>query len=147
MTKVALEFPGGTVKVITIAATAGNVAVNESPGALKTWVLESIRLTVVCDATVVNRRFQISLQNVGGTVTYASVLNHADAITASQTIIVEGLLNTPSIDTKDSSANFSLGIPRIILVGTERLNIALGGGVAGDSYSGTMRVRELGINP
>ena len=138
----ALTYPGGQLKTITIAATAGNVVTDKTPGPRKRWVLLYGRVTLVLDATVADR--YLDLQITDGTNILDGGLRNNVAFTASQTRFVsfanyQGAGLNQNIN---DHARFQFGG---ILEGADQLRVKVASGVAGDSYSGFIRVLELGL--
>ena len=143
-TVVALTEPHGELKTITIAATAGNVTTNKTPGTTKRWRVLYGRITLVNDATAANRNILPSVTD--GTNVLCTFLGSKN-ITAGQT-------SDMSISPLHSLASSSGGgtvlqdgthgdIPEpLIIEGSDQFRISINNGVAGDSYSGYIRVLE-----
>jgi hypothetical protein len=141
-----LTYPGGKLLNLAVAATAGNVATNKSPGAGKRWVILYGRITIVCDGNAADRAVIFAKKNAAGTQLDPGAHN-ATNYTAGQTRTI-AFDNSFIGDEKDNDL-FSNSVVTFggIVEGTDNLNITVSGGLAGDSYSGNMRVLELGITP
>lgn len=141
----AFTFPGGRKRTVTIAATAGNVTSNKSPGAGTRWIVLRGRITVTNDATVASR--QIVIQITNGTVVTEAV-GFSAIIAASQTGdldfgeagAVQGL--TLGQDGGFNITNY-VQLTNVILDSADQLRILIQNGVAGDSYSGSIEVLEI----
>lgn len=138
----AWTFPGGNLRTIEIAATAGNVVTNKSPGTEKRWVFLYGRIVLVNDATVANR-------NVGMDITDGTnilcKLGSSGNITAGQT---KGVSWQPiaTVVTAVMGDDNNIGITKgTIIEGADQLRITVAAGVAGDSYSGFLRVLEIDL--
>ena len=139
----AFTYPGGTLKTITIAATAGNVITNKSPGAGKRWVVLYGNVVLVTDATVADRRINSIITDGTNTLVLLPTTN---VIAASLTRTVDffhGLVLSGAV----LQGNFAWSAEGMILEGADQFRISITSGVAGDSYSGRMRVLEIGITP
>ena len=136
---IAWIFAGGKRVTKTIAATAGDVAATLSPTAGKRWkVLHGI-LTLVCDATVVDRYIRGQLTD--GTNITCDLFSSA-AVTASQTKLA-GILAG-----KASASALHVYFERsrdMILEGADELKFYITSGVAGDSYSGHVVILEIEV--
>ena len=146
----ALTYPGGKLLSVTIAATAGNVTTNKTPGSGKRWKLLSGTITLVADGNAANRRIQLFVTDGTDVIGY---LGQSDAdITATQT-------STIDIQPFSTPVNWDLGRVGVtlrsalvisgdqFLEGADQFRVSIAAGLAGDSYSGTLRVMELGITP
>lgn len=146
MTELVVTAPGGTLKTLTISATAGNVVTNLSPGAGKRWVLMYGRLTLVADANAANR--VITAQITDDTNILLN-LTKSIAITASQTHDASfarriGVISSSAIGTaKGDESHHEL--PEGPIEGSDQFRITITAGLAGDSYSGFFRVLEVPI--
>jgi len=142
---IALTFPGGKLHTLTIAATAGNVQTNLTPGVRKRWVILSGKITIVCNGNPSNRLVIIGKQTTAGIALDPAPFNDT-AFTAGQTRSIAFDSMFPGGEWKDEDFNASSAVPfGGILEGTDRINIQISGGLAGDSYSGIIRVLELGL--
>lgn len=140
-------FPGGQEKTLVISATAGNVITSLTPTVGLRWQILRGRVTLVCDGTVANRNIRcFLLDGIGGNITEEHGLS--PAIIASAT----GRLQWGEIVTLLPAA----GTPIItwpylstarppILSGLDVMEISIGTGVAGDSYSGFIVVLEMAV--
>jgi len=143
MGEFAFTFPGGELKTITISATAGNATANKTPGANKRWVLLYARITLVCDATVVDR--YINAQLTDGTNILAILMGITTAVTASQTksVSYQRGIAVGKGDAGTDHAHINMG--DVILEGADQFRINITSGVAGDSFSGFLRVLEINL--
>lgn len=143
----ALTFKGGKRLQNTIAATAGNIITNLSPATGKRWLVLRGKITIVNDATVADR--VIAIEITDGTVLTESI-GYSAAIQASET----GKLDfgeARNIGGNDASVLGDLlgnvrsyiGIDPILIEEADQFRITIVNGVAGDSYSGYVVVREL----
>ena len=137
----ALTFPGGYLKTVTVAATNGDVNTNKSPGTGKRWKILYGSITLVCDATVANR--VIRTQITDGTNVLTRYL-YSPNITASQTKYMN-YNSAREVDGSFSSQNSIQDLGNPIIEGADQFRIIIDGGVAGDSYSGYIRVLEFGL--
>lgn len=138
----ALTYPGGELKTITIAATAGNVVTNKSPGARKRWILQYGIVTLVTDATVANRVIKTEITDGTNILTQ---FQQTPNITASLTrALVYNDMRNDNADIPSGSICM-VTIEGKIIEGADQLRITVDAGVAGDSYSGYIRVLELGL--
>jgi hypothetical protein len=125
-----------------IAVTAGNVQTNLTVPTGKRWKLLYGILTLTTDATVANRFIQVELRDSAGNILTRFPINSA-AITDSQTGSIDYLpvAGGANIGTRGNATIYILAESCILDEG-DKLNINIGGGVAGDSYSGYMVVLE-----
>jgi len=134
-------FPGGKKVIKTIAATAGNVVTNLSPGAGKRWLILRGYITLTCDATVADRYIFIEVTN--GTVV-TDHYHRTDAITGSTTGSL-GFHETLFLDAAIKVDTYYFGIRPILIEGADQLRMRIANGVAGDSYEGFVTVLELSV--
>lgn len=133
----------GRLKTITIAATAGNVVSNSSPGTGKRWLVLYGRITVVSDATAANRYPQTYLTD--GTNQLVSLGRNSTAFTASETKVLSYRSGSGTgINVTVNHALVTLPVP-CVLEGADQFRISILGGVAGDSFSGFLRVLEVDV--
>lgn len=135
-------FPGGQEKTLDIGATAGNVTTNLSPGVGLRWVIQRGRIVVTPDITVVNR--YVDLITTDGT-NITEDISSTPAIVASTTHITafgEGIIAVGGA----LGANSYTGLQNLVIDGIDQFRITLRAGVAGDSYSGRVVVREMAVN-
>lgn len=137
---VAFIYPGGKRLQHTIPATAGNVIYNASPGTGKRWVVLRGIITLVTDATVVDRRVNLSITD--GTNVIERLGFTTAAITASLTY-THCIGEVIAVSGWTLANNAYIGIQGLILEGPDQLRITVQNGVAGDSYSGYLVVLEL----
>lgn len=144
-----LSYPGGTLKTVTIAATAGNVVTNKAPGAGKRWIVLSGYVLLDTDVNAANRRIVLAitdgtniLQNLGFTnIVTANQLGQVDfGGVGTLTGWSPGTLGSTNIDEY-------FEIQGLLIEGVDQVRITITAGLAGDSYSGFFRVLELGITP
>ena len=127
-------------RIIPIPATAGDVAYTLSPSCGKKWKILRAYITIVCNATSVTRFFGWMVTDKDGNIT--EWLGQGHDITASQSgysclCCVHELINAKFDVDVDG-----IGINDLVLVGDEKLQLMLGSGVAGDTYSGYVVVLE-----
>lgn len=137
-------FPGGKLLTLTIPATAGNVVTTKSPGTSKRWVLLYGRIIYVADANAANRVIKQWLTDGTNTLT---AFQRTDAITAGQTKIIS---YNPAVITDGGgllSDDYIIPLGNPIIEGADQFVISPSAGLAGDAYSGFLRVLELGITP
>lgn len=146
---VAFTFQGGKRSHEAIAATAGNVIKNLSPGAGKRWLVLSGSIAIVTDVNAGNRWLVISKTDGTNVV---EVIAHTAAQPASKTNHIdfgEGILGsgTSSMVLGDlaDDAQFYFGIRPILIEGSDQLRFTVSGGLAGDSYSGYVTVLEMDV--
>jgi hypothetical protein len=134
---------GGSLETQTIGATAGNVVFNASPGTGKRWVILYGSILITCDGTVVNRNIRVQLTDGSDVlVEYYQSGN----ITASQENVRVSLAG-PGMNPGNLSGlnDFLQSIGYAVIEGADQFRILVNGGVAGDSYSGSIRVLEYSI--
>lgn len=144
-----LSYPGGQLKTITIAATAGNVTTAKTPGAFKRWVILYGTLFLDTDANPGNRRFNLRIEDPTNVLSYLGAMD--TPVVGNETGAVDfGIISDvsnwiggrPAVD----SASF-FSVKNAIIEGADELVIDVTNGLAGDSYSGFFRVLELGLSP
>jgi len=138
---------GGRLVSVTIAATAGNVVTNKSPGTGKRWYILYGEITLINDATVADRNVYISLTD--GTNELTALGRNQTAYTAGQTRTIY-LVPMYATDQDWAWLSATLGSagsvsPNAIIEGADQIRITIGNGQAGDSYSGHIRVLELAV--
>jgi len=139
-----LNYPGGRLKTVIIASTAGNVITNKTPGLGKRWIILYGRIRLANDATVVDRFVFMSLTDGTNILTLTPA---STAITASQTKAISYNTSVEGIN-EQASDGVHLAIGKgYIIEGIDQMRFEASNGVVGDSYSGYMRVLELGITP
>lgn len=139
-------FQGGKRKTVEIAATAGNVVTNLSPGAGKRWLVLHGSLILTNDATAADR---IAIMEVTDGTDITEEICYSGNITASQV----GHLNfgeariVASLTLSSLAGNVKMyvGTAPILLEGVDQLRIRFYNGVAGDSYEGFIVVLEIDI--
>lgn len=135
-------FPGGALKTVTIAATAGNVVTNKTPGAGKRWLVLHGKIILVTNITVANRYIELHITD--GTNILHSLGQHG-AVTASLT---SRLGFGPAKYILSIAAAYDhgyIGFDPLMIEDDDQLRIVITNGVAGDSYSGYIRVLEISI--
>ena len=135
-------FPGGKRRIIKIAATAGNVITNLSPGSGKRWLVLFGDLTLVCDATVATRYMQLSTTD--GTNLTQSFPGLAPVASETKNISYNQTVEHLTAVAVTADAHVAIG-NNIILEGADQLRITINAGVAGDSYSGFFVVLEVDV--
>ena len=139
----AWTFQGGRHFTITIGNTAGNATTNLTPTMGKRWILMRGSITLVCDATVVNRNIVVQLTD-GTSITTALPLGPNTAATLTSNYYLNEInFNLNGIVA--SALNALVGINGILLEGADQFRILINAGVAGDSYSGYIDVLEIDI--
>lgn len=140
-------FKGGRPRHATLAATAGNVVANLSPGVGKRWLILNGRVLLVADGNAANRYIILRLTD-GTTITRAMV--RSAAVTLGQT---RGLSFADNIspDTASSLVDDNavdigqVGLGTMILEGADQFRIVVNGGLAGDSYTAIITVLEVDV--
>ena len=140
----ALTFPGGNLKTLTISATDGDQSNAQSPGSLrKRWVFLSASITVVASSDIGNR--YVNIKTTDGTNTLDRGIRSNPGITKDQTKIVDIVRNLGNDDMGVASLALARMQYSAIVQGTDEIVFSLQSGFAGDSYSGFMRVLEFGL--
>lgn len=143
-------FQGGKRKHVVVAATAGNVVSNSSPGSGKRWKILSCKVILVTDVNAGNR--YVIFQLTDGTNIY-SMLGRGAVQTQSATAGVQIDRVTPTVVggvvIQDLDVNgittSRLPLPENILEGDDQFRITISGGLAGDSFTARLVVMELPI--
>lgn len=141
MPKTVFTFPAGKRVTKVIAATAGNVVTNLTPGPGKRWLVLRGRITVVPDGTVLDRYLDFAVTD-GTNVTEG--LGSSPAIPATITHILshgEGRVTVGAA----LGDNSYIGHDPVLVEGADQFRITLRSGVAGDSYSGYVVVMEIDV--
>ena len=134
-------FPGGKRVIKTIAATAGDVVTNLSPGSGKRWLVLYGMVTIVCNGTAANREVKAVITD--GTSVIMNLGFNATAFTAGQTRIMLYMAGGGT-GNSDEFTNVMTRLPQLcILEAADQLRITVAAGVAGDSYSGYFVVMEI----
>jgi len=129
-------YDGGKPLVDTIPATAGNAADTDTVGTKKKRHVISIAVTLVADATVVNRYVVVQITD-GTNVLFENI---SDAITASAT---ETKYFEAGLDTTGGVYN---GLPPKNLLGAGyTVVVSITNGVVGDSFSGFTSYSEVNV--
>jgi len=135
---------GGQPKIVTIADFAGNAASDTSPGLGKVWVIDTIELKIVAVGAA-NRHFFVSIQSAVP-ARHIRLPENATAITAGQTAYWAwvksfggALLSNEAYDLVAYMGG------DLELWGTEEFHIEITAGLAADTVSGVMRVREYAL--
>ena len=84
---IALTFPGGTLKTVTISATAGDQESKQTPGAYTRWVFLSTSITLVNGADIGNR--YVNIKTTDSVNTLDRGIRSDPGITAGQTKVVD----------------------------------------------------------
>lgn len=134
--------------VKTIAATAGNVVRNLSPGAGKRWLVLHGIVTLVTGIAVANRNLVTHLTD--GTNITGSLLRASADTTASSTsrIVYTSSGGGQTVTAQESlilAINGHIPAQGIILEGADQFRITCVNGDAGDSFSGQLVVLEEDI--
>ena len=137
-----LTFPGGTLKTVTISATAGDQTSAQTPGAGVRWVFLSTSITLVAGADVGNR--YVNIKTTDSVNTLDRGIRSDPGITAGQTKVVDIVKELGNDDMGMSELALSRMQYSAIVEGTDEIVFSIQGGFAGDSYSGFMRVLEFG---
>lgn len=143
------DFPAGRIRTIPIAATAGNVNADLAVPAGKQWRILSSHITLVTDATVVNRTPYVEKRN-GTDVT--EPIGFGGSWGASNTVYFSmgeavTLYGTGAGLGHRAGASYSayIGIQNLYLGKDDLLRISIVNGVAGDSYQGFLSVLEVDV--
>ena len=144
MTDFAWTFQGGRHLTITIGATAGNVVTNLTPALGKRWLILGGIVTIVCDATAVNRI--IILTATDGTNITRPLSQTANILATTTKKSGFGEANYYSTGCNPATVDWycGLGTP-ILLEGADQFRITINAGVAGDSYSGFIDILEVDV--
>ena len=139
-----LTFPGGTIKDVEIANTAGNEITSISPGSRKTYILQAVRLECDADSTVVNRYPNVYLDNDAGSRVWSSY--YVGPIIADQEGITVGFYTdtSPLLASNGIADSFNVPIPKILIKEDDVFQVNMGG-QAGDTYEGVARFRSFGL--
>lgn len=128
----------------TVTATAGNSNKSWSPAAGKRGYLLDARLTLVADATVASRKIRIYKQVTTGPVTLgATIIGPATAAGETKVLGVDGWVVAYSLSPTDVDGSAMINPAQFSVGSDERLYIDVLNGVAGDSFSGIVRILEL----
>lgn len=140
-------IPGANFKIVTIPATAGNAGTNLKPALNSNGRIHAVRISLVCDATVVNRNIEFVHQ--GGGNHRFGVLIKGTNITASQTktFAISSWRTLSGGITFPDDLDYALTDPipvRDAPGSTEDLvlTVVIANGVVGDSYSGYYLLEE-----
>ena len=140
---IALTFPGGQVKDIEITATAGNDPFPITPGDYTTYILEYVRLSLTTDGTVANRLPYLQLENSSGDRVFTSYWAGPTTAGVTYTTLFSSGFNAVGAG-YGVFENFQAPIPQLIIKSDDVLSVVIYAGVAGDSYTGNIRVRAIG---
>ena len=138
----ALTFPGGNLLTVTIAATAGNVITDKTPGTGKRWVILYGRIVLVADGNTANRILTVRfVDSVPNTLTQWPAMTTA---TAGQTksMSFNGVRIDQGLQAFDND-HLTINQNHII-EGSDLMRVGVTEGLVGDSYSGFIRVMEFG---
>lgn len=141
-----LIFLGGKYNLETIAATAGNIVTNLSPGPDKRWLVLYGTLVIDTDGTAANRSFLLQITdgtNVIHTLCYGATItaNQIGYLDMGPTRLQHGVVAGINL----GNVNDYVGADPFIVEGNDQLRITVNNGVAGDSYSGYVLVLEITI--
>jgi len=141
MVKFKTVMIGGTRAIETIAATAGNVVTNLTPGIGIRWIVIRGKIVLVTDATVVNRLIETHITD--GTNVITKLLRTAN-IPASLTrsLFYNTTQNASGGAIAETGAVHLVMNNQLVLEGDDQFRITITNGVAGDSYSGYLVVLE-----
>jgi hypothetical protein len=134
------NFPGGILKTVEIPATAGNDTENLSPGSGVRWVVLYGRIQL--EAVGAGNR-AIRVQLTDGTDVLVEFYQTGN-ITAGQTKVLNLAGWGMNPGNLSGVNDFIQGIGMAILEGDDQFRVFIGGGIANDSYSGYLRVLEIG---
>lgn len=138
-------FLGGRRIHKTIAATAGNVQTDLTPGAGKRWLVIGGHIRLVNDGNAANRQIMLKVMNA---LVDSRAIGATTAITAGQTRDLdfgEGRAAQTAALGNPSYGQFYLGIAPTLVDGTDIFNVTILAGLAGDSYSGDITLLEIDI--
>lgn len=144
----ALTYPGGELKTITIAATPGGTTTNKTPGARKRWIILYGKLYLDTDGTAANRRIVVNITD--GTNIILNLGRSSADVTANQLsgLVFGSFAGVPvNWEVGESGLDLRSVVPidNLIIEGADEFRISIASGQAGDSYSGYIRVLELGL--
>jgi len=135
-------FLGGRIRKLTISNTAGNVATALSPGQGKRWLVLRGNIHISTDATTADRSLNIYVTD-GTNITCYYPKNNTP-VTASQTADISFANYGNGVDVT-RQARGHIGIPNILLEGSDELKLVIANGQAGDTYNGYVVVLEVDI--
>lgn len=128
----------------TWAGTAGTTNESITCPAERSWEPELMRINLVNDATVANRTIYMDIIDVNGAVLHRSL--ETPAITAGQTravdVVFGGIGGNVAGVIHGASEIAVLTLPKLIMKSGDIIRIYVANGVAGDTYSGALRVVE-----
>lgn len=136
-----LTYPGGHLRTITISNTAGDAVDNQTPGTGKRWIILYGSIKYIASGDVANRVIRPTITD--GSVVLTRFL-YSPVITASQTKYMN-FNACREVDGSFSSQNSIQDLGQPIIEDADQFRITIDGGVAGDVYSGYLRVMELGL--
>ncbi len=139
---IALTFPGGNLRTVTIPNTAGDQESKQSPGSYRRWVFLSASITLVAGGDIGNR--YVNIKTTDSVNTLDRGIRSDPGITAGQTKVVDIVKELGNDDMGMSELALSRMQYASIVEGTDEIVFSIQGGFAGDSYSGFMRVLEYG---
>lgn len=147
----AWTMAGGRRRHLTIAATAGDVVTNLSPGLGKRWIVLSGKLYLANNATVANRVLRLNKTN--GTIEVEQIAASIIVAASASRTVNFGEVKAAWSSGSTTFANGGVGwgtsdyfaIDGIVIEGLDELRIAISAGVAGDSYEGTVTVLEMQV--
>lgn len=154
MTAVGFWIPGGRTRIITVAATAGNVATQIKPIEAENRLhLVTGRITLVADATVASRVIYLTrLYNSADTATTIDSALGSAAVTASQTgSVAYGPVRTSMGGGVQNFASHGIDwqhcyVEKTGISGDPTdmcFHLYVNNGVVGDSYSGYLVFKEV----
>lgn len=137
-----MRWEDGEYITKTIASTNGNVATTLSPGTYRKWKVLYGRIKLICDATVANRQIVVAITDSGGN--YLTGYIRTGNITASATDYETLYPDYENVATGAvDDAGHKIRSDNWVICGTDRLRITITAGVAGDQYSGYIKIVEL----
>lgn len=137
-----MRWEEGQIKTITISATAGNVTTDETPGATKKWKILYAYFSLVTDATVADRTFNIYITDSSNNPLTGNVYSAAHVASTTKYYNISPW-NISGTNFTVAGNSVTYGMRELIISGTDKMRIGISNGVAGDSYSGRIKVIEL----
>tara|TARA_Y100000310_G_scaffold264354_1_gene274984 strand:- start:17 stop:472 length:456 start_codon:yes stop_codon:yes gene_type:complete len=146
----ALTFPGGQLKTVTISATAGNANADLSPGSGVRWQILYGNIELSTSGDVQNRTFRVSI--VDGSANVLLYMGYSSQNIPASTTGYLGFAGLDSASNRHITVGgwagypqfFSLDPHNLIIEGSDIMRIEIGNGHANDSFEGFIRVLAIG---
>lgn len=136
-------FQGGLARTLIISATAGDVITDLTPGAGKRWLILYGKITLINEASAGNRNIYFLFTDAANNVLMTSLASANIAISATSSLHI-GISNAAGITGAISLAGTYIALGSNAYVdGTNKIRVVISSGVAGDSYSGRIKVLEI----